>query len=72
MTMGNGSPIKQIDPKEEAKQNRRLIDRAHRKIERERKKLELSEKKYLAEIKTLAKQGKHVRIVITFHSPQPR
>ncbi len=37
-----------------------MIDRSQRKVERERKKLGLTEKKYLSEIKTLAKQGKHV------------
>ena len=58
---------------EEAKQNKRLVERAHRKIERERKKLALSEKKYLTEIKSLAKIGKHVRVVISiFHSRQLR
>eukprot|EP01022_Parablepharisma_sp_SALTPOND_P028485 TRINITY_DN71041_c0_g1_i1.p2 TRINITY_DN71041_c0_g1~~TRINITY_DN71041_c0_g1_i1.p2 ORF type:complete len:496 (+),score=42.44 TRINITY_DN71041_c0_g1_i1:2831-4318(+) len=57
------TPTKQIDPKEEARQNKRLIGRAQRKIERERKKLGLSEKKYLTEIKALAKQGKHVKII---------
>lgn len=68
-----GNEAKPIDPKgippshtpaiEEAKQNRRLIDRAERRIERERKKLTMSEKKYLTEIRNLAKLGKHVAIL---------
>ena len=45
---------------EEAKQNKRMLDRAKRQVDRERKKLDPLEKKYLAEIKDLAKKGKHV------------
>ena len=39
-----------------------MIDRAQRKIARERTKLGTNEKKYLNEIKTLAKQNKHVHL----------
>jgi charged multivesicular body protein 2A len=46
---------------EQTRQNKRMIDRAGRKIDRERKKLEASEKKYMNEIKALAKKGKHVK-----------
>ncbi len=42
------------------KQNKRMMDRAARKIERERGKLELSEKKQIKEIQKLAKAGQHV------------
>jgi len=56
--MGGSQP--HIDPKEEAKQNKRMIDRSQRKIARERQKLSMNEKKYLSEIKNLAKNNKHV------------
>ena len=56
--MGNKGP--KIDPKEEAKQNKRTIARAIRKIETERKKLQNSEAKTLAEIKKMAQQNQHV------------
>ena len=39
------------------KQNRRMVDRAARKIERERAKVEMHEKKQMKEIQKLAKQG---------------
>ncbi len=45
---------------EEAKRNKRVIDRAGRTVDRERTKLQMNEKKLLAEIKSLAKQNKHV------------
>ena len=49
-----------IEQQEEMKANRRLIDRAARKIERERGKIELAEKKQMKEIQKLAKMGQHV------------
>ena len=45
---------------EEARANKRMIDRAERTVVRERTKLQSMEKKVLSEIKTLAKQSKHV------------
>jgi DNA-binding PadR family transcriptional regulator len=62
--MGN-TPVK-VDPKgketlvnilEEMKQNKRMIERAARKIERERAKLEQNEKKHMKDITKLAKAG---------------
>ena len=50
--MGNSQP--KIDPKEQAKQNKRTITRAIRQIERERNKLQAQEAKTLKEIKALA------------------
>ena len=44
---------------EEAKQNKRLIDRASRQVEKERVKIENNERKMVAEIKDLAKKNKH-------------
>ena len=46
------------------KQNRRMVERAARKIERERVKLQGNEKKHLAEIQKLAKQGQHVGYIV--------
>ena len=50
--MGNSQP--KIDPKEQAKENKRVITRAIRQIERERTKLQNQEAKTLKEIKKLA------------------
>ena len=41
------------------KQNKRIIDRAAKKVERENKKLQGSEKKIIAEVKKMAKAGQH-------------
>ena len=43
--MGNSAP--KIDPKEQAKQNKRTLSRAIRQIEREQKKLQAQEAKTL-------------------------
>ena len=48
-----------------------MIDRAVRQVEKERKKLSANEKKYLTDIKTLAKQNKHVRVSF-YYSPQQK
>ena len=55
--MGNTPPKK--TPKELARDNKRIVDRAVRQIERERVKLEGNEKKVLEEIKKLAKKNQH-------------
>ena len=55
--MGNSQP--KIDPKEQAKQNKRTITRAIRQIERERNKLQAQEAKTLKEIKALAMKNQH-------------
>ena len=57
--MGNKQP--KLDPKEEAKQNKRTIQRAVRQIDRERTKLQAQEAKTLREIKNLAMKNQHVR-----------
>ena len=59
--MGNSEP--KLTPKELARQNRRIVERAVRQIERERQKLEGQEKKILEEIKKLAKKNQHVSFV---------
>ena len=48
-----------IDPKEAQRNNKRLLRKATRQIERERIKLESAEKKALEEVKAQAKKGKH-------------
>ena len=45
---------------EDARRNKILIRRASRKIQREIRKLELREKRWINEIKSLIKKGKHV------------
>eukprot|EP00354_Favella_ehrenbergii_P003487 CAMPEP_0170466714 /NCGR_PEP_ID=MMETSP0123-20130129/10566_1 /TAXON_ID=182087 /ORGANISM="Favella ehrenbergii, Strain Fehren 1" /LENGTH=110 /DNA_ID=CAMNT_0010732903 /DNA_START=27 /DNA_END=359 /DNA_ORIENTATION=- len=55
--MGNSAP--KIDPKEQAKQNKRTITRAIRQIDRERTKLQNQEAKTLKEIKALAMKNQH-------------
>ena len=42
------------------KENKRMLDRAARKIERERTKIEGQEQKHIKEIQKLAKAGQHV------------
>lgn len=55
--MGNSAPKK--TPKELARENKRIVDRAVRQIDRERVKLEGNERKILEEIKKLAKKNQH-------------
>jgi len=53
--MGNSAPKK--TPKELARENKRIVDKAVRKIESERQKLQNNETKLLEEIKKLAKKN---------------
>ena len=55
--MGNSAP--KNTPKELARENKRIVDRAVRQIDRERNKLDQNEKKLLEEIKKLAKKNQH-------------
>ena len=55
--MGNSQP--KIDPKEQAKQNKRTITKAIRQIDRERTKLQNQEAKTLKQIKDLAMKNQH-------------
>lgn len=55
--MGNKQP--NVDPKEAAKEQKRIINRSQRKLERECKKLEGQEAKTMREIKKLAEKGQH-------------
>ena len=55
--MGNSAPKKTA--KELARENKRIVDRAVRQIDRERLKIENNEKKMLEEIKKLAKKNQH-------------
>ena len=56
--MGNKQPV--VDPVEEAKRQKRTVDKAVRTIEREIKKLEKDEKTILRTIKTMAEKNQHV------------
>ena len=55
--MGNKGP--QIDPKEVAKEQKKIITRSERKLNREISALERQEAKTMREIKKLATQGQH-------------
>ena len=55
--MGNSQP--KIDPKEQARQHKRTLQRAIRQIERERTKLQNQEAKTLKQIKDLAVKNQH-------------
>lgn len=52
---------KKKTPEELLKQNQRALNRAMRELDRERMKLEQQEKKIIADIKKMAKQGQMVR-----------
>ncbi len=54
-----GAEQSKVDPKEQMRNHKRMMDRAARKIERERQKMEQQEKKHIREITKLAKQGQH-------------
>lgn len=49
-------------PAEQIRENKRMIDRSIRELERERMKMEAQEKKTVAEMKKLAKAGQKVPI----------
>lgn len=52
---------KRKTPEEMLRQNQRALNRAMRDLDRERMKLEQQEKKIIADIKKMAKQGQMVR-----------
>jgi charged multivesicular body protein 2A len=70
--MGNSAP--KLTPKEQARENKRTVDRAVRQIERERNTLTKNEAKILKEIKMLASKGQHVSFdqLITCRAQQRR
>jgi charged multivesicular body protein 2A len=55
--MGNKAP--EVDPKEVARQNKRMISKSIRTVEREQKKLIGQEAKLLKDIKALATKNQH-------------
>ena len=57
--MGQGESKPKLTPKEEARQNKRTVDKSVRQIEREQTKLSNQETKALAEIKKLAQKNQH-------------
>ena len=54
-----GNKQAQIDPKEAAKEQKRIIRKSQRQLERESKKLQTQETKAMKEIKKMAEQGHH-------------
>jgi uncharacterized membrane-anchored protein YhcB (DUF1043 family) len=55
-------------PAEQLRENKRMIDRSIRELDRERMKMEAQEKKTVAEMKKLAKAGQKVFNHITHSS----
>lgn len=56
-------------PAEQLRENKRLIDRAIRELERERVKLETQEKMTIVEMKKMAKLGQKVQRTPIFRMP---
>ena len=54
-----GQEQAKIDPKEAAKEQKKIITRAQRKLERESKKLETHEAKMMKEVKKMAQNNQH-------------
>lgn len=63
--MGFMDMFKPKTPSEQLRENKRLIDRAIRDLDRERQKLEQQEKKTMAEIKKMARLGQNVHATMT-------
>ena len=59
--MGNSQP--KLTPKEQARENKRIVDRAVRQLDREKSNLARNEQKILKEIKQLAQKNQHVSAV---------
>ncbi len=55
---------KRKTPEEMLRQNQRALNRAMRDLDKERQRLEQQEKKIIADIKKMAKQGQMVRRVL--------
>ena len=64
--MGNKAP--KMTAKEQARENKRVVDKSQRHIEREQTKLMAQEKKCLEEIKKLATKNQHVSASAFCHS----
>lgn len=58
---------KRKTPEEMLRQNQRALNRAMRDLDKERQRLEQQEKKIIADIKKMAKQGQMVRRVLNWH-----
>ena len=54
---------KKKTPQEMLRQNQRALNKAMRDLDRERQKMETQEKKVIADIKKMAKQGQMVGII---------
>lgn len=56
-------------PAEQLRENKRMIDRSIRELDRERMKFEAQEKKTVAEMKKLAKAGQKVKSALSNRLP---
>jgi len=55
-------------PQEMLRQNQRALNKAMRDLDRERQHMEQQEKKIIADIKKMAKQGQMVLVCVLLHS----
>jgi len=55
-------------PQEMLRQNQRALNKAMRDLDRERQHMEQQEKKIIADIKKMAKQGQMVLVCLLLHS----
>ena len=58
--MGNKQP--KLTPAEQAKKQKRIINKSIRELEREQKNLQKSETKFMNEMKKLAQKNQHVSL----------
>jgi len=58
---------KKKTPAQMLRENQRLLNRTMRELDRERVKMEQQEKKVIADIKKMAKEGQMVRIYAPLH-----
>lgn len=61
---------KRVTPEEMLRQNQRALNRAMRDLDRERMRMEQQEKKIIADIKKLAKDGQMVSHYFTIYQTQ--
>lgn len=66
--MGFLDAFKTKTPAEQLRENKRMLDRAIRELDRERAKIEAQEKKTVADMKKAARAGQQVKMSIIIHN----
>lgn len=66
--MGFLDAFKTKTPAEQLRENKRMLDRAIRELDRERAKVEVQEKKTVAEMKKAARAGQQVKMDIIIYN----